>query len=186
MRILDWGCGCGRIIRWWSDVPDIRVDGCDYNSELVAWVDQNLPFVNASVNQLAPPLPYEPESFDFVYALSVFTHLTDDMAHSWMREIHRVLAPGGLFFFSTHGMSYRDKLAPAETARFDSGIPVVQFSSVEGSNLCAAYHPRQWIESSLLDGFQLIELREPHLLDESERAGLVQDRWLIRKRLSQK
>lgn len=181
IRILDWGCGCGRIIRWWSDFQDIDIYGCDYNPELVAWVKENLPFVNARVNQLSPPLPYEPGSFDVVYAISVFTHLTNDLAHDWMREVHRVLAPGGRFFFSTHGVAYRDKLATAEKARFDSGTPVVQFSSVEGSNLCAAFHPRQWIEASLLDGFQLVEMREAHLLDEGDRGGLFQDRWLIRK-----
>lgn len=180
--LLDWGCGCGRILRWWGDLPATEVSGCDYNPKLVRWVDRNLPFAEARVNQLAPPLPYAAGCFDFAYAISIFTHLSDELALAWMREIHRVLAPGGQFFFTTHGQSYRDRLNPAERARFEGGESVVQFASVQGSNLCAAYHPSEWIRARLLDGFELVEARETHALEEAQRAVLNQDRWLIRKR----
>ena len=180
-RILDWGCGCGRLTRWWKDLNDTEVHGCDYNDELVRWVDQNLPFVDARVNELSPPLPYEAESFDFIYGISIFTHLTTELALEWMQELRRVLVPGGRVFFTTHGVSFRGSLSPGELAQFDAGAPVVQFSSVEGSNLCAAFHPPRWVEASLLAGFDLIERREPHTLDAEEQAGLGQDRWLARK-----
>ena len=35
--VLDFGCGCGRIARWWWDLEDVRVFGCDVNPELIAW-----------------------------------------------------------------------------------------------------------------------------------------------------
>jgi SAM-dependent methyltransferase len=181
-RLLDWGCGCGRIVRWWSDLPDAEIHGCDYNPKLVRWVDRNLPFVDARVNDLAPPLPYEDGAFDAVYAISIFTHLTDELAIAWMGEIRRILSPGGHFFFTTHGRSYRDRLSPAEAARFAREESVVQFARVQGSNLCAAYHPSGWVRAHLLDGFELVEVREAHTLSEVERAALNQDRWLVRKR----
>jgi SAM-dependent methyltransferase len=180
-RILDWGCGCGRLTRWWQDLINTEVHGCDYNGELVQWVDENLPFVNARVNQLSPPLPYEAESFELISGISLFTHLTNQLALEWMRELRRVLVPGGLVFFTTHGLSFRGSLSPTEVEQFEGGLPVVQFSSVEGSNLCAAFHPPRWVESSLLAGLDLIERREPHTLDADERAALGQDRWLARK-----
>lgn len=99
-----------------------------------------------------------------------------------MGEIHRILKPGGLFFFTTHGTTYRTRLATDELSRFDDGESVVQFQSIEGSNLCAAYHPPSWIKARLLADFELLELRETHLLDHSERSALAQDRWLIRRR----
>lgn len=181
VRILDWGCGCGRILRWWDGLPGLEVNGCDYDPQLVGWVNENLPFAEARVNQLEPPLPYESGSFDFVYAISVFTHLTEALAIDWMEEILRVLAPGGCFMFTTHGGSYRDRLDPAELARFDRGEAVVQFPSTQGSNLCASYFPRQWVQSRLLDGAELVELLQPHEMDEADRDTLAQDRWLIRK-----
>jgi SAM-dependent methyltransferase len=181
VRVLDWGCGCGRVLRWWKDMPDAEIHGCDYDPQLVEWVDRNLDFAAAEVNELSPPLPYGGESFDFVYAISIFTHLTDELVAAWMREIHRVLAPGGSFFFTTHGESYRDRLNPEELGRFDAGESVVQFASTEGSNLCAAFSPRPWVESRLLEGFELVELQQHHELDDPETAPLAQDRWLIRK-----
>ena len=75
------------------------------------------------------------------------------IAVDWMGEINRVLSPGGSFFFTTHGESYRDRLGPAELERFDKGESVVQFPSTEGSNLCAAYFPSSWVHARLLDGF---------------------------------
>jgi Methyltransferase domain len=73
--LLDFGWGCGRMLRWWRDLTG-EVHGCDYNVELVAWTRDHLPFAHTAVNELAPPLPYESERFDFLYALSIFTHLT--------------------------------------------------------------------------------------------------------------
>jgi SAM-dependent methyltransferase len=46
-------------------------------------------------NDVQPPLPFEPEKFDLVYALSVFTHI-DRFWANWLLELHRVLAPNGL------------------------------------------------------------------------------------------
>jgi 2-polyprenyl-3-methyl-5-hydroxy-6-metoxy-1,4-benzoquinol methylase len=56
--ILDFGCGCGRIARWFSDLPSTRIEACDYNEQLVGWCDANLDFVHARTTGLAPPLPY--------------------------------------------------------------------------------------------------------------------------------
>jgi SAM-dependent methyltransferase len=179
--ILDWGCGCGRLARWWSDLDGPRIAGCDYNPRLVAWTERNLPFVSAATNGLEPPLPYPDATFDLVYALSVVTHLTDDLVRAWMAEIVRVLRPDGLFFFTTHGAAFRDRLSDAEAARFASGESVVQFAAVEGTNLCAAYHPRSWVESHLPSELELVEGLESCFLDESERRGISQDRYVVRR-----
>lgn len=180
-RLLDWGCGCGRVMRWWADLAETEVHGCDYNPKLVRWVNRNLPFAEARVNDLRPPLPYGGGEFDVAYAISIFTHLSNDLAAAWMAEIRRVLQPGGVFFFTTHGRAYRDRLEPATGTRFDGGEPVVLFPEAEGSNLCASYHPTEWVRDRLLEGFELVELREAHLLPPGQLDGLLQDRWLIRK-----
>jgi SAM-dependent methyltransferase len=50
-----------------------------------------------------PPTPYEDASFDLVIGCSVFTHLARAEQLKWMREIRRILRPGGLLVASTHG-----------------------------------------------------------------------------------
>jgi SAM-dependent methyltransferase len=179
--ILDWGCGCGRVTRWWSDLDDVAVTACDYNAELVGWVGTNLPFVTARRNELEPPLPVADESQDLVYAFSVLTHLPDDLALAWMAEIRRVLRPGGLFFFTTHGEACRDRVTPEEAQALARGESVVQFSGIAGTNLCAAYHPRAFVETRLADGFEVVEAVEAHLGGADLETGMVQDRYLLRR-----
>ena len=56
---------------------------------------QHLPFARFTQDARRPPLPFAAASFDAAYALAVFTHLGEDLAHAWMDELARVLRPGG-------------------------------------------------------------------------------------------
>src|SRR5215207_5994036 len=67
-RILDFGCGCGRVARHWANLQGPEICGCDQNPELVEWCSRNLPFMSVEVNDVEPPTPYEDASFDLVYA----------------------------------------------------------------------------------------------------------------------
>lgn len=105
--VLDFGCGVGRVIR------HLRKDGAvlhgtDYNPELVRWCQANLSFAEFRVNPLEGPLTYADDSLGVVYAWSVFTHLTEAQQFGWMRELGRVLRPGGLLVFTTSGEEYLD------------------------------------------------------------------------------
>jgi SAM-dependent methyltransferase len=96
--ILDWGCGCGRVVRHLAkrfEALGTQVRGCDYNPQLIRWCQRSLPCAEFKVCGLAPPLPYPDASFDFVYAISVLTHIPTELQLPWMRELRRVLRPGG-------------------------------------------------------------------------------------------
>jgi ubiquinone/menaquinone biosynthesis C-methylase UbiE len=93
--MLDFGCGCGRVIRNWRSLQGVNIYGSDYNHELIAWCDENLSFAHFDSNDLAPPLSYESNKFDLIYALSVFTHLPEELQLTWLQELTRVLQPGG-------------------------------------------------------------------------------------------
>jgi SAM-dependent methyltransferase len=161
--MLDFGVGCGRVARHWAGL-DVDVQGCDYNPELVAWCRRNLPHVTARSNGLDPPLPYEDERFDLVYALSVFTHLTESRQRSWIAELRRVTRPGGLVLFTTHGPSFgfsdRAWPPPEIRARLADGELVVVLPEHAGRNACTAIHPRAWVEEHMLAGLELLEYRE--------------------------
>ena len=73
-RILDWGCGCGRVARYASQVPGIAFTGCDIDGDNAGWCAAHLSGSFAAT-KIHPPLPFDAASFDLVYGVSVFTHL---------------------------------------------------------------------------------------------------------------
>jgi SAM-dependent methyltransferase len=103
-RLLDWGCGCGRITSLFlrhAHVPEVH--GCDIDGEAIAWCAANLPRGTFARIEPTPPTPYAGAFFDAIVSYSVFTHLTRDDQRRWLDEMHRVLRPGGLFLASVHG-----------------------------------------------------------------------------------
>lgn len=137
-RLLDFGCGCGRVLRHWAGT-EMTVHGCDYNADLIAWCRRHLQFASVETNDLAPPLSYPDGTFDLVYALSVFTHLPAPLQAPWIAEMARVLAPGGHLIVSTHGEAYRDTLTASEVARYDADELVVRNQAEPGSNRCGVF-----------------------------------------------
>jgi SAM-dependent methyltransferase len=155
--LLDFGCGCGRVLRHWHDLSSTRVCGSDLNPKLVAWCNDALPFASVTTNGLEPPLRYDDDAFDVVYAISVFTHLTEPLQHRWMRELERVLAPGGVALITTKGLSRSDVMSDAERQRFDAGELIVQADRYAGHNLCAAFHPERYIRGRLAGDLEVVE-----------------------------
>lgn len=103
-RMLDWGCGCGRITVHFLALPNgPNVSGCDIDGEAIAWCSDNLSEGTFTQVEPIPPTPYGDASFDLVISYSVFTHLTEDAQTSWLKEMQRIIEPGGLFLASTHG-----------------------------------------------------------------------------------
>ena len=158
--LLDFGCGCGRILRQWASLPATDVHGTDYNSDLIAWSRRNLHFATFGVNGLAPPLMYEDERFDLVLAISVFTHLTADLERRWIAELHRVLRTDGRLLLSTRGNAWFDHLAREERAAYLAGDRVDRYAEAVGSNLMGVFHPVDYVRDRMAPGF-VLTLTEP-------------------------
>ncbi|MDP9491376.1 MAG: class I SAM-dependent methyltransferase [Actinomycetota bacterium] len=176
-RILDFGCGCGRVVRHWSDLEGVEVYGSDLDPEFVAWCQENLPFGSFSTNGLAPPLPYEDGAFGFVYALSVFTHLTEPLQDDWIEELARVLEPGGHLLVTTQGEGFLPRLTADEREAFQSGRLIVRDAGEAGTNVCSVYHPRSYLER------QFGKLFAPVVFEpEGARGNPPQDQHVLRKK----
>jgi SAM-dependent methyltransferase len=173
--VLDFGCGCGRVTRYFKDHAG-TVAGSDVDGAATAWCRDNLAFARFETNGPAPPLAFDAERFDLVYALSVFTHLTADLQRAWRDELRRVLRPGGRLLITTHGRSYVPRLDDAERAQFEHGELVVRWGEVVGSNLCSAYHPEQYLRETFAEGFAFLDL-----VPEGARGNPTQDLVLLQK-----
>lgn len=155
--ILDFGCGCGRVLRQWRSLVGPTLYGSDCNPRLVKWCQESLPFAKVSRNDSDSNLGYEDAAFDFVYAISVFTHLSESAQRFWFEEIARVLRPGGCLLVSVYGPSWIDRLAPAERRRFESGQLVVHNGRYSGKNVCEAFHPELYIRNQLARRYSVID-----------------------------
>jgi SAM-dependent methyltransferase len=103
--VLDFGCGCGRLTRHLRPSHDQRIIGCDVDAEAISWCRDHLtvPGMEFFLTNPEPPLPFDASAFDLALAISVFTHLPEQLQDSWLDELHRVLVPGGLLIASVHG-----------------------------------------------------------------------------------
>ena len=177
-EVLDWGCGCGRVLRHLLRSGATRLSACDYTRELVAWSQRAYPQASFAVNHLEPPLPYPDATMDLVYGLSVFTHLSASLQDAWMSELARVVRPGGLALITTQGSRYAADLDESDRARFAAGELVVRFAEAEGTNVCGAYHPESLVRSlSGRHGFD-VALFEP----EGAKGNPHQDLVVLRRR----
>ncbi len=77
--------------------------GCDIDHSSVEWLRANLspPLTVVPCNE-EPPLDLPAAQFDLIYAISVFTHLTEHWS-AWLLEMQRLLKPDGLLLATFHG-----------------------------------------------------------------------------------
>ncbi len=114
-RVLDFGCGWGRFLRFFlKDVQPINLWGFDPSPERIQAcrsTNSRCQFVQSS---LMPPTPIADGFFDLIYCYSIFSHLSEDAHRQWLVELHRLLRPGGLLIATTW---QRDHIARSESLR---------------------------------------------------------------------
>jgi ubiquinone/menaquinone biosynthesis C-methylase UbiE len=119
-RVLDVGSGIGKqavpLTKYLS--PEGSYEGFDIVEEGVAWCRReitsrfpNFKFQHANVfnkhynpsGEASPAqwkFPFADAQFDFVFLISVFTHMLPEAVENYLREVGRVLKPGAKCFIS--------------------------------------------------------------------------------------
>jgi SAM-dependent methyltransferase len=180
IRVCEWGCGPGRVIRHFRQINRDRfaeVFGTDYNQKTIGWCRRNIPDVHFDVNGLQPPLPYVEGHFDFLYSISVLTHLPREQQSEWVNELLRVIRPGGILFLTVHGDSFKSQLLPREQEEYEREGIVVRGNVKPGWAWYTTYHNPRFVREQLLNGLDIIN-SETFPEDHPKR----QDRWIVRKR----
>lgn len=174
--ILDFGCGCGRVIRYWNGVTDTGIYGTDMNDYLVEACQRCVPFASIGKNSMVAKLDYADQSFDLIYAFSVFTHMDIKAQKAWRDELRRMLRPRGILLLSVHGDAYKGRLNDQEREDFNAGRPVVRLGQYPGGNICVSFHPESYVRETLAEGFELVEA-----VPEGAKGNPVQDLYMLRK-----
>lgn len=100
-RILDYGCGYGRILSELDDHGFTDLTGVDYSPALIKRGREQSPGLSLSVLENPPHMPYQDGGFDAVLLMAVLACIPGDTEQAALiAELRRVLKPGGLLFLS--------------------------------------------------------------------------------------
>jgi SAM-dependent methyltransferase len=163
-RVLDFGCGPGKVLRHFVQEPQTaEFHGCDIHAPSIEWLRPHLPpNFHAFVNDERPPLPLAASSFDLVYAMSVFTHIVDAWAE-WLIELHRILKPDGTLIASFLGRGMCEALTGRPWEPDSAGMHVLLYGQpwdLGGPNVLLA---PWWIREHWGRAFDIVDVddREP-------------------------
>ncbi len=94
-RVLDFGCGCGRVLSYMPSGGNTRYFGVDLRDDALEWLRETMPEGTFVPGTETPPVDIGAQDFDLIYAVSVLTHLTREQEGAWLDEWHRLLKDGG-------------------------------------------------------------------------------------------
>jgi SAM-dependent methyltransferase len=154
--VLDFGCGCGRTLTWLAKKhPEVTWHGCDVDSEAIAWCRENLRGLTFSVNKPVPPLDVPPSTYDVLFGVSVFTHLSAEFQGLWRREFHRVLKPGGALLMSIYGKHVWRAMPQAAEVEKKGFLfcPSAKLQGIQPDWYHTALQTRAWITDRLREDF---------------------------------
>src|SRR6202035_2316904 len=96
-RVLEIGCGKGAILGELKKAGH-EVTGIDIDAAALAYC--RAPHADLAVSVASgDSLPFSDHSFDAVLSFDVFEHIRDSDRH--LKEVRRVLRPGGCYFLQT-------------------------------------------------------------------------------------
>jgi len=137
-KALEIGCGPGRLMlpmsRYFTEIH-----GVDVSDEMVARAKEKLkdiPNAHPHATDGASLKLFADGSIDFVYSYAVFQHIPSrEVVYEYMKEIRRVLKPGGLARLQFNGLPRSESIDAGYTtwagARF-SASEILEFTQLNG------------------------------------------------------
>jgi len=130
--VLDLGCGCSRVLRFLIPLlPQVRFSGCDIDPVAIEWSSKHVPGAQFSLVPHLPPTAYPRGQFDFIYGLSVFSHLDLPRQIIWLEELHQMLRPGGFLLLTIHGAWAYDAVKATLSKKQDQDFEATGFLFLE-------------------------------------------------------
>jgi SAM-dependent methyltransferase len=180
-RVLDFGCGVGKVSRHLARLADrAELFGCDIDAASIEWMSEHHPYGSFFRVEETPGLPCEDGFFDLIYAVSVFTHLSDAWS-GWLLELHRVLAPGGLAVVTVLGEGMIEVERGGEWDPDEIGMNVLRHGQDWAGGGPTVFHSPWWISEHWGRAFELVEIRR-QLDAEGHAVKGVHDVVIMRRR----
>jgi len=161
-NVLDFGCGCGRTLMWFDKTNKSNIFGTDIDDESISWCKDNIDSVRFSKNNPIPPLNYNPNFFDFIFCISVFTHLNEKLQFKWLDELKRVLKTDGILIITLHGFEslapkYQTKAVNAKIRKNGFALSPPSLISRFFHGYQTAYHTRNYVTREYSKYFKILK-----------------------------
>lgn len=173
-RLLDFGCGQGRLCAELMELGFRNVVGVDSSAEMIRAARQVCPDFHFVVIDGAR-LPFAAERFDAILLFAVLTCIPDDAAQKiLLAEFKRTLRPGGLLLISDYPLQTdaRNLERYAKFAQEPGGYG--SFRLPEGTLL--RHHRREWFTELLAD-FAIDECVELDSMTMNGNAARIAQLW---------
>lgn len=109
--ILDFGCGCARLLRFFACFAyECQFFGADVDRDAIDWCTEHIDFGTFFTLDDDPPTPFQSEQFDAIYAFSVFSHFPLERHFLWLQELYRITKPKALVVLTVQGKKIIDLL----------------------------------------------------------------------------
>ena len=148
-----------------SLAPQAQFAGTDIDIKAIEWCRQHLDFATFSLSKESPPIDYAADSFDFIYVISVFTHLDEDYQFRWLEELRRIAKPGGVLLLTLHGPKNGQRFFFERS--YEKGLFPAWYQNT--------YHSKEYVFENFGKYFQVLDYF-PHSMNDS------QDVVVLRKR----
>ena len=136
-KVLDLGCGTGRLYHLFADFQGVEYIGIDQSSGQLAVAREEFP-ENTYIEAEMTSLPFEDNEFDIIYCIATFHHLSDEKSRlKALEEMKRVLKPSGYIIMTNWNLNSKTAQKMVEKGKFkrDGQDVLVPWLNPEGEVL---------------------------------------------------
>ena len=151
-RVLEAGCGAGRLLSHYQEKPGVKIVGIDFASNVIEKLNDKCPNLDARIGNVLD-LDFPDESFDVVLAFGLYHNLEKDLEKA-VEETYRVLEPGGVVCASARADNlqnlFNDRLADKKEKGKQTSGPLL-------------FHKRNFRESEFRSLFEQVGFRTKNI-----------------------
>jgi SAM-dependent methyltransferase len=176
-QVLEFASGYGRVSRHLK-LPNLTC--CDIHADAIDFLRDKIG-VKAILSKNNPSDFWLEDQFDFIFVLSLFSHLPSDLFGRWLEQLYSLLRPGGKLMFTASGEAFANQPLYAKILDPETGFGFMRHTdqydldvSIYGSTISLpAYVEKQILSAT--KGSGQIESFEPKAW------WLMQDQWVVSK-----
>ena len=140
LRILDFGAGIGGSVPFAHKYFENPILTClDPSQRSLEIAESRFPKKARYQHFDGKDIPVESNTFDIAYAMCVFHHIPDEDHVHLLRELHRVIRPGGFLFIFEHNPNNPMTVKVVNNCPFDENAVLIKSGDLQRKIMAANF-----------------------------------------------